>query len=408
MPVFTYQAWETDASAAAGTILADTPRAARDLLRARGLTVVAVEPLARARSARGWRTALASLRLRHQPAHRVTTFVRELATLLTVGMPLLEALDTILKQHQGSFRGILLQLRDSIAEGHSLADAMRQRPDVFDAYCVSLAEVGQNAGALDVSLKRLAIFRGKWALFRGKLATALIYPAIVLSMAAAVSMFLMTVVVPRLLEGLIEAGQPIPGVTRLVKHASDFLLGWWWLLLVMIALAAMGFAAMLRNPQGRGRRAWDWLLLRTPILGEVVRKQAIARIAMIIAELMRSGIVFLDAAKTAASSTSNQLIREALDQAAQAVAAGRDIGEALADQRAFGPVVVQVFAVGQQSGRLEEMLDELAQEYDQQVAVAATRLNAVLEPLLILIMVVVVGFIAFATVLPMLEAGNVL
>ncbi|MCC7409028.1 MAG: type II secretion system F family protein [Phycisphaeraceae bacterium] len=408
MPVFTYQAWEADASTAQGTILADTPRAARDLLRARGLTVVDVQAMAQAGAARGWRTLLGSLRLRKQPGHRVTTFVRELATLLTVGMPLIEALDTILKQHQGSFRGILLQLRDSIAEGHSLADAMRQRPDVFDAYCVSLAEVGQNAGALDVSLKRLAIFRGRWALFRGKLATALIYPAIVLTMAAGVSVFLMTVVVPRLLEGLVEAGQPIPGVTRLVKHASDFLLGWWWLLLIIVAGLAVGFTTVLRNPNGRGRRAWDWLLLRTPILGEVVRKQAIARIAMIISELMRSGIVFLEAARTAATSTSNQLIREALEQAGQAVAAGRDIGEALSDQRAFGPVVVQVFAVGQQSGRLEEMLDELAQEYDQQVAVAATRLNAVLEPLLILVMVVVVGFIAFATVLPMLEAGNVL
>ncbi|MCC7407061.1 MAG: type II secretion system F family protein [Phycisphaeraceae bacterium] len=393
---------------AQGTILADTPRAARDLLRARGLTVVDVQTMAQAKAAQGWRMLLGSLRLRKQPAHRVTTFVRELATLLTVGMPLLEALDTILKQHQGSFRGVLLQLRDSIAEGHSLADAMRQRPEVFDAYCVSLAEVGQNAGALDVALKRLAVFRGRWALFRGKLATALIYPAIVLTMAAGVSIFLMTVVVPRLLEGLVQANQPIPGVTRLVKHASDFLLGWWWLLLIVVVAAAVGFTAVLRNPQGRGRRAWDWLLLRTPILGEVIRKQAIARIAMIIAELMRSGIVFLEAARTAASSTSNQLIREALDQAGQAVAAGRDIGEALSDQRAFGPVVVQVFAVGQQSGRLEEMLDELAQEYDQQVAVAASRLNAVLEPLLILVMVVVVGLIAFATVLPMLEAGNVL
>lgn len=423
MAVFTYKALEADASPVRGVVVADTPRAARDLLRDRGLTVEDLSASSTTRRGRGWGLmwplGQPGLGQPGQPepglgsragSAQVLAWIRELATLLAVGVPLLEAMDTILKQRRGrrsmGFTRAMLHIRDSVAGGQSLAEAMAAQPVYFDTYAVNMVRVGENAGTLDAALRRLASFKQRSAQMRGKLTTALIYPAIVLVMAAAVSIFLMTFVVPRLLEGLLEAGRPVPTITAVVKALSDLLVSRWWLLALLTAAAVVGVGAVLRTPWGRWR--FDTLLLRVPLLGELIRKQAVARLAVVIAELMRSGIEFVQALAIARATTSNQVIRAALQEAETAVGEGREIAEALEDTRAFGPVVLQVFSVGQQSGRLEELLDELAIEYDQQVAVASARLTAVLEPLLILVMVVVVGLIAFATVLPMLEAGHVL
>jgi type II secretory pathway component PulF len=213
-------------------------------------------------------------------------------------------------------------------------------------------------------------------------------------------------VVPKLLAGLLEAGRPIPWPTRIVKGASDLLVDRWWLIALVVVAAATGLGALLRSP--RGRLGWHALQLRIPLLGEIIRKQAVSRIAIVVSTLMRSGIVFLKAVQIAQRTTPNLVLRRALERCETAVHAGRDIAGALERTHAFPPTVIQVFAVGEQSGRLEEMLDRLATDYDHQVAAISQRLVAVLEPLLIIFMVLLVGLIAFATVLPMLEAGRVL
>ena len=232
----------------------------------------------------------------------------------------------------------------------------------------------------------------------------MIYPALVSVVAVASSVFLMTFVVPRILEPLMELGQPMPFATRVVKGLSDALLAWGWLLAIVLAAAGCGFAIVIRTD--RGKRALHRFILRLPILGELVRKQAIVRIAMVVGTLLKSGIVFVRAIQIAQRTTANVVLRDALARCEAAVVAGSDIGEALAKTHAFPPMVVQIFSVGQESGRLEEMLDRLAVVYDQQVQHAAQRLAAILEPLLIVLLAVAVLFIVMATVLPILEAGN--
>lgn len=411
MAVFTYKAIDLDRASVRGTVVADTPRAARDQLRGRGLTVEDLLPLAAGQAAH-WHglRRLPLLRRLQRPgrAHGrdITAFVRELSTLLAVGIPVLEALETLGRQQPRRFKPILQSLHDRIAGGGSLAEAMAEQPAVFDELCLNIVEVGESAGTLDESLARLASFRERAAQLKGKIVTALFYPAIVLTMSVAVSLFLMSYVVPKLLEGLIDAGQPVPLATRLVKGASDGLLSWWWLILMLaVGLTAL-VSLVLRTPAGR--LAWHRLQLRLPIVGEMARKQAIVRIAIVVATLLKSDVVFLQAIRIAGKSTKNRVIRQALERVEAAVESGRDIAAALEQTRVFPPTVVQVFAVGEQSGRLEEMLDRLASDYDAQVATMSQRLAAVLEPVLIIVMVVLVGLIAFATVLPMLEAGNVL
>jgi general secretion pathway protein F len=405
MAVFTYKALGAGADVS-GTIAADTPHQARDLLRERGLVVRDIRDYTAAPNRRAGASIrpLFSFQFRRSWRHHSTTFIREISTLLGVGVPLLEALETIARQHKGRFHAAVLLLRDRVASGASLGQAMREQPAFFDDLCVNITEVGEDAGTLDASLERLAEFRERSEQIKGRIGTALIYPAIVSTIAVFSSIFLMTFVVPRILEPLIEQGIPLPLPTRIVKGASDFVLAWWWVMLPVAVAIAAGFGALLRSETGR--RRWHAFVLKIPLFGELVRKQAIVRIAIVLSTLLKSGVVFVRALQIAQRTTTNLVLRDALRRCEMAIVAGGEIAEALESTGAFPPMVVQVFALGQQSGRLEEMLDRLATAYDRQVNSAAQRLAAVIEPALIVLLALVVLLIVMATVLPILEAGN--
>lgn len=400
MAVFAYKAVDLDLSPVAGTVIADTPRQARDELRAKGLTVQEVvgkaAPQPRADLLARWS------KRRLEP--KVASFIRELSTLLGAGIPTLEALDSIADQHRGGFRTSLLLLRDRVCAGVALAEAMAEQPLVFDELCASITEVGEHSGNLDVVLAQLAEFKDRSGQFRSRLTTALVYPCLVLVMGVAVSVFLMTYVVPELLSTLVASGRPLPFATRVVKAGSDFLLQRWWLLGTAALTLAMALALVLRTP--RGLRLWHVLQLRLPLVGEIVRKQDVARIAVVLSTLLTGGVVLLRAVQIAQRSTRNLVLREALAKFEAGVGAGQELAAALEGTRVFPRTVVQILSVGQESGRLEEMLDRLAADYDRELATAAQRFTAALEPLLIVCLAVVVGFIAFATILPILEAGN--
>jgi type II secretory pathway component PulF len=213
-------------------------------------------------------------------------------------------------------------------------------------------------------------------------------------------------VVPTLITALVEAERSLPWPTRVLQRASDLLLmhGWWVCLVIIGVLTIVVMILRAAEP----RRICHRWLLRIPIVGPLALKQSIARIALVMATLMRSGIVYLSALEIAARSTRNLAVQQALEESGSAVRAGKDIGQALARSGLFPPLVIQVFAVGQQSGRLDEMLPRLSADYERQVRGGAARLVSLLEPVLIVVLAVFVGFILFATLLPILEAGNVL
>lgn len=400
MAVYAYRAIDARYVPVTGTIAADTPRQARDLLRAQGLLVEQVDSQRPARTSAGsaWRA--------RRSAGKVNALVRELATLLSVGAPLLEALDTVARQSTGSFRNVVLLLRDRVAAGASLHEAMNEQPAVFDELCVSLAAVGEDAGMLDVTLLRLAQFRERTRQLKGKVATSLIYPCIVLVTAVAVSVFLMTYVVPSILVPLIEQGRPLPLPTRIVKTVSDTLVAHGWLIGIGVAALVAVIVTLLRT--SRGRWLWHTGSLRVPLFGDLARKAAIVKLAVVMGTLLRSGVVFVRALQVAQRTTPNLVMRRALHDCERAISAGGDIGEALECTGAFPPLVVHLFALGQQSGRLDEMLEELANQYDAEVATASQRLSAVLEPALMVAMAGLVLCIVLAVMLPILEAGDVL
>lgn len=401
MAVFEYKAVDLDSSAVGGTITADSPRRARDVLRERGLTVTQIEPADESQ-----RDSFLARRRGRRAQRETIAFVRELATLLTAGIPLLSALQTLARQHRGHFKTMIQQLADEVAGGSSLAEAVQRQDAYFDELSVSIVRVGENTGSLEHALKRLADFKEKAQRLRSQVTTALIYPSFVLVIGLAVCIFLMTYVVPTLLATLTQAGKELPAVTRAVKAVSDLLIGWWWALLLGLAGAVAGLQMVFRSDRGQ------WLahraVLRIPVLGELVRKENTARMAVVLAALLRSGLQFIDALRITRQTLRNRVFQKALDDYEVAVTAGKDVAGPLAASGVFSPMVVQMLAVAQQAGQLEDMLEQLADAYDQQVAVATKRLTAVLEPLMIVILALMVGFVAFATILPILEASNVL
>jgi type II secretory pathway component PulF len=402
MAVYVYTARDPGAAAVQGTISAASPREARDRLRAQGL---AVREMAE-RQAAGARGRLERFLTRRQAA-KVTPFLQELATLLAAGIPLVQALDTVARQHRaGRFQRAVMLLREHVAAGGGLAEAMGEQPELFDELAQSIVEVGERSGRLEDALHRLVQFRRRAAGLKNRLASALLYPALVLAVGAAVSVFLMTHVVPRLLNVLAETGGGLPLPTLVVKACSDFLLAWGWLLAV--AALAIGVAARAALHTERGQRFAHGLQLRAPVVGELARKQGIGRMAEVMAALLQSGLPFVQAAAVTRRTLKNRILRDALEACERAVYAGRDIAGALERTGAFPPVVVQIFAVGQASGKLESMLESLASDYETQVEIAANRLTSVLEPLLLIFLALTVGLIAFATILPIVQAGKVL
>ncbi len=401
MPVYHYKVQDIRARAASGTISAESPRHARDELRARGLHVEELSPL-KSGPGRGWRWLVA----RRVNRAQLAALLRELSTLLAVGIGIVDALETLIRQYHGHLQMSLVLLRDRVASGAQLAEAMRGEPHVFHELAVRMVEVGENTGNLEGVLDQLAGFLEESNQQRDRVIGALLYPAIVFLTALGVMLFLMTAVVPMLLSGLLEAGRRLPWPTVVLKSLSDFLVHYGPAIGTLVAVLMTGVIVFAQT--GRGRRLWHRALLRVPLIGSMSRRQTIARLAGTMATLLRSGIDYVPAAEIAARAANNLVFREALLAANEAIAAGQDIGSALEQTGVFPPLVIHVFSVGQASGRLEDMLDRLAADYTRQVRNLSERLTAVLEPILILALAGFVGFILFATLLPILEAGNVL
>jgi len=267
-------------------------------------------------------------------------------------------------------------------------------------------EVGESTGELDRVLNQLAEFKRKANQFQDRVLTSLLYPIVVLAVSVAVTIFLMTVVIPMLLENLIEAGRPLPWPTRILKFGSDLLLDYGLFLLAGLVLLGFGVAAYLKTENGA--RVWYGTILKMPVLGSMYQKQEVGRISLIIATLLKSGVEFLDAVEIAQGTSKNPLLRDALSICATQIRSGKEVGQAMSETSFFPPMVVQIYTIGQQSGQIDDMLLRLAEDYDQQVESMANKLSTLIEPVLILVLSLFVGFILFATLLPILEAGNVL
>lgn len=396
MPVYIYRVLDDASRQTSGTLRADTPRAARDLLRTQGFRVLNLDLMNAGPDQSVWR--------RRPRRQQVVESLSDLATLIGVGVPLDESLGTLAKQSRGALRGLWQQVLDDVASGRSLTDALAEHPESFDRLTIALVRVGENAGNLDQILNQLGKFQKRAAGQQASILNALLYPLVILLVAVSVTVFLMTNVLPSLLENLADLGKPLPWPTWLLQQVSKALVGYWyvWVGTGLTLGGALGW--LIKSKQGRS--LWDQFWLTVPMVGRLIAKQELSRVALVLSVLLKSGMDFLQAVDLAKSAARNICVQTALENCRLATQRGQDIGQALAVETWMPPVVIQVVSVGQASGQLDELLAKLADDYDGQVAIMIGRLSALIEPILIVILAVMIGFVVFATFLPILESGD--
>jgi general secretion pathway protein F len=404
MPVYEYRAYDASGAAVSGIVDADTPKEARTKLRRQSIFVTKVEEAGEGVSltsevkvSRLWR------RVRRQD---VVVMTRQIATLVRSGMPLVQALTAISEQLEGhAMQRIIYSVRERVNAGEPLADALEQHPRLFNELYVNLVRAGETAGALETILGRLADYMEAMQKQRSKVLSSLIYPALMIIVGSGVLLFLMTFVVPRLTQIFTEMGQDLPVMTQILIAVSGFLGSWRFLVLVAVVVA---FVVVVRfnTRSGRGRFLLDRLRLRLPVAGSLARKIAVSRFARTLGTLLTGGIPVLKALDIVQGVIGNAVIGQAITEARQRIGEGASLSDELRKSQEFPPIVVHMVAVGEASGSLEEMLLNVADTYDNEVEVATNSLIALIEPLMIVLMGLVVGFIVLSILLPIFDMNR--
>lgn len=393
MPAFAYQVLDADGRRQRGVVQADTPRAARSLLRERGLHPLNVEPVAEG-SGHGRRLGTPALAL----------FSRQLAVLVGSGLPIDEALAALAEASEGRLQAVVLALRARVMEGASLASALGEQGETFPRLFRASVAAGESAGRLDQVLRRLAEHAEANAALRQRVLMALTYPALLSVVALSVVSALMVYVVPQVTTVFVQQGQALPWATRTLIALSDGLRDYGWLLGLLLIGAGLALGAAIRAPVSRARL--QTMLLALPLLGRLLRAADSARFARTLALLVSSAVPLLEALQIAAQVVGNLPLRAALTRVAQRVREGQGLGKALAESGQFPPIAVRLVQSGERSGRLDVMLEEAAAHGERELDMAVGVLGSALGPLVIIAVGGLVLFIVLAILLPIFELNT--
>jgi general secretion pathway protein F len=332
---------------------------------------------------------------------------RQLATLLGSGIPLTESLSALVEQAEHKrMETMLRQIRESIQQGTSMADALAQHPGWFTEMYINMVSAGQAAGNLDIVLSRLADYMQAQRAMRRKIVGALTYPAMMIVIGMIVVTILMAKVVPEITAMLIEQGKALPPATRVLISVSNVVQNWWWAIIGGFGLLSFIVERTYRTSDA-GQLWIDRSLLRVPVLGELLRKAAVGRFTRTLSTLLQSGVPVIQSLGITEKVVGNRVISDATATISQRVVEGADISGPLKQSGAFPSMVGYMVAVGEQSGDLEQMLDRIAVAYDEEIDVVTERLTALLEPIMIVLLAGVVGYIVYAIVQPILEIGQI-
>lgn len=381
---------------------ADTPSQGRGLLRRGGLQIVRFEATqSGATAARSWLSSRITLARDHRA---IDEFTHSLAMLLKAGIPLAEGLGVLVRQAPRRIEPVVRRLAEKVKAGADFAQTLADEGHLFDTTYVGIVRVGQLSGMLEECLEQLVRLRRRQHMLRQRVHSALAYPTVVAVVGAAVVAFLMTYVVPRITEVLKQSGRALPLATRALMAVSNVVHEYWWL---GLALAAMALAVARVAARQRWLRAWlGRQVLRLPVLGSLLMKAGIAQAAAMLETMLRSGMPLDDALAVCQKATRNVLLKEQFEQMSEALRTGRPLLDLAQRETVLPPVVMHMLAVGEQTGQLEEMLSELSAFYDEEVEVASRRAVSMLEPMVIVVMSCITGFIVLATILPILRMSG--
>jgi len=403
MPRYHYIAIAADGKKVKGAIAAESPYAARKQLRVRNIHPTSVVEVG---SAAEGRAALFSIFARSSKSQLID-FTKQLATLLESGIKLTESLSVLtLQTSDVRFKNAITDIRDRLVTGESFTDALKDYSDYFDVIYVSMVRVGEVTGTLGKSLSTIAHFMEKRQRVESKVMTAMIYPIVLILFCIAAILILTTKVIPTIGEQIQRAGQELPWITKQLMNVG-FVLTSWWLFVVIAAIFGVFWGLKRFFKTNRGAYLRDKFLLSLPIFGPLIKQRVVSRFASTLSTLLGSGLAMAESLKVVAEVTGNSLMKRAIKQSRERILAGADIATPLRDSGVIDPAIAHMVAVGEKSGELEIMLKNISANLEASTDVVVERLSAAMEPIIIIFMAAIIGVIAYATILPILEISAV-
>jgi type IV pilus assembly protein PilC len=397
--VFVWSGIDRNGRKSTGELLATSAAIARVQLRKQGVAAKTVKKKPR---------ALFSLGPAPIKAAEIAIFIRQLATMVKAGLPLVQALDIVAggTDHQ-KMRELITAIRTDVASGNSLAGSLAKHPQCFDDLFCSLVASGENSGTLEIMLDRVAIYKEKTEALKAKIKKALTYPAAVVVVAIVVTGILLVQVVPQFAETFRGFGADLPGFTLLVLRISEWVQNWW--LVLMLGLFAAGYA--FSQAKRRSKRIADWIdriSLKIPIIGSVVHDAVIARFSRTLSTTFAAGVPLVEALDSAAGGAGNAIYNRAIKRIREDVTAGTALATAVRSTGLFPTMLLQMTAIGEESGALDDMLDKVADHYEANVDNAVNSLSSLMEPIIMSILGVLVGGLMIAMYMPIFMLGSVM
>ena len=401
MPRYHYTAIAGGGRKNKGTITAESSYAARKQLRVRGIHPTAISEIGTTDEGKA---ALFSF-FKKSNKTQLIDFTKQMATLLNSGIKLTESLSVLTMQCSDMrFRNALTDIRDRVVTGESFTDSLKDYSDYFDIIYISMVRVGEVTGSLGNSFATIAGFMEKRRRVESKVTTAMVYPMILVSFCLVAILILTTFVIPKIGEQIARTGQELPWVTQQLMNIG-YVLTSWWLLVVIGTVVGIVLVVKRFLSTRRGAYMRDKFILSLPLFGPLIKQRVVSRFASTLSTLLSSGLAMAESLRVVAEVTGNTLMRQAVQQARERILAGADIATPLRDSGVIDPAIAHMVAVGEKSGELETMLKNISDNLESSTDVVIERLSAAVEPLIIIIMAVIIGIIAFATIMPILEVS---
>jgi type IV pilus assembly protein PilC len=401
MPTFAYSGRTRAGQTVSGERVADTMDAATAALRREQINVTRITP-AKAAKAETEKKAKVGKIGKKVSAKNLAVFVRQFSVMIDAGLPLVQCLDILGTQEEDkNFQAVILQTRTDVESGQSLADAMRKHPKTFDPLFTNMIAAGEAGGILDTILKRLATYIEKAVKLAGQVKSAMVYPVAVIVIAGGVVGVILWKVIPTFAALFSGLGADLPMPTRIVIGLSDNLVRFFPFILVVVGLAAYGFKQYYATD--KGKRVVDGTVLKLPVLGNIMRKIAVARFCRTLSTLISSGVPILDGLEITAKTAGNSIVEDAVMVTRKSIERGETISVPLKDTKVFPAMVTQMIGVGEATGALDTMRAKIADFYEEEVDTAVAGLLTLLEPIMIAILGIVVGGIVIAMYLPIFD-----
>ncbi len=393
MYTFTFQARDASGKITSGMQEAINEESAITSLMSRGLMVLSIQQKSQA-SKRKKITSVKDTDL--------VLFTRQLATMVEAGIPLVSAMtalyDSADPKRQANLRGIIGDVTSRVQGGESFHQSLAKHPFVFNRLYVSMVKAGEAGGLLSEILDRLAGFLEATSRLKKKIKSALVYPAVVISIAVLITIFLIVKVVPVFADVFKDFGKPLPGPTQLLVDFSEFTRTYWWAMLLILGGMYYGAKAFMRTKQGQ--ELWDRYQLRLPVFGPLIHKIAMTRFARTFAQLIRSGVPILETLDIVGGSSGNSVIEKAIRSVSADVEKGDNLSIAMSKKKIFPPMMLRMVSAGESTGKIDEMLEKMADFWDEEIEATLAALTSLLEPILIVFLGVIIGGIVICMFLP--------